>query len=259
MSPNTFDEACRAVLDEPDHSHSLYTTLAPLYDRMLASADDQYETRRDRLREHAPDARSMLEIGCGTGRLLAVCESEVETVVGIDLHVELLELAARRVERAELVRADATNCALGRSFDAVCAVGYVTAHLRTDAEVRAFLDTAYEHLRPGGVLVFDAVVDPVAVYEEPIGVYRSANYQLERAVDSIPMPDFSGTSLRIDYRVTDRETDRRETTTERIAVRTYSSEELRRFLAVAGFVDIDIDSGSGDEGAIVAVAYRPES
>lgn len=258
MTARTFDEACRAVLDDPDRSHSLYTTLAPLYDRMLAGANDQYETQYELLREHAPDARSMLEIGCGTGRLLSLCEPNFETVVGIDLHVELLEFAARRVERSDLVRADATDCALGRSFDAVCAFEYVTAHFRTGAEVRAFLDTVSEHLRPGGVLVFDAVSDPSAVHEESVGVYRSANYQLERAVDTVPVPDFSGVSLRTDYRVTDRETGRRATTTERMAIRTFTVDGLHERLAAAGFVDIEIDTAAGDEGVIVAAARRPD-
>jgi SAM-dependent methyltransferase len=258
--PNTFDEACRVVLRDPDGSHSLYTTLAPLFNRMMAGDSEHYEAQYDRLRKYALGARSVLEFGCGTGRLLALLEANgaFDRLVGVGVHAEVLEFAADRVARAELVRADATDCSVGTSFDAVCAFEYVAAHMRTDAELRAFLDTAYAHCRPGGVFVFDAVSEPGAVREESIGIYRSPGYRLERAVDVIPVPDGSVFDLRVDYRVTDRETGEQAVVSERTPIRTIGVDDLRERLAAAGFADVDIGPTAGEAGAIVAVARRPE-
>jgi methylase of polypeptide subunit release factors len=57
------------------------------------------------LRRHFPHAQSLLEIGCGTGNVLAsIIESaSIRRVVGSEAHPEGLALAARRAPSAELL------------------------------------------------------------------------------------------------------------------------------------------------------------
>ncbi|EJN59124.1 class I SAM-dependent DNA methyltransferase [Halogranum rubrum] len=254
----TFAEACESVLREPDGEHSLYTTLAPLYDRMVLDAEEQddYERHLRTLARHVPQtAETVLDVGCGVGGFLPFLEARFQHVVGVDAHAELLGFAARRAGHAMLVDGDVTDtdCALDRHFDAVVSLDSLTARF-TDDELLACFETVREHLEPDGVFVFDVVVDPVAVAEDAVGVYTGEGYRLERAVDVAPKPALPGVELRVDYRVTDIGGDRRATTKECISVRTFDVETVESALSTAGFGRIAVERDAGDEGTVVVVA-----
>lgn len=253
----TFAEACESVLRDPDGEHSLYTTLAPLYDRMMADGEEHYSQQLRVLARHVPQtAETALEVGCGVGGLLPLLEGRFPHVVGLDNHPELLGFAARRAGHAALVEADVTDCDLDRRFDVVVAFEYLTAHFATDTELDACFETVADHLEPDGVFVFDAVVDPVAVEEDAVGVFTGEGYRLERAVDVVSAPDLPGVELRVDYRVTDVAGDRQATASERLPVRIVDLEQVQAALAAAGFGQVGIEHDAGDEGAVVVVAQR---
>ncbi len=70
-----------------------------------------------------------------------------------DLSPAMLELSRTINPEAEHVVGDMRTLRLGRTFDAVLihdAIGYLT----TEADLRAGLQTAFLHLRPGGAAIF---------------------------------------------------------------------------------------------------------
>ena len=95
------------------------------------------------------DCRSVLEPGCGSGRVLAALARRGLEVVGIDRSPAMVELAtARLAGNAEIVLADMTDFDLGRSFDgAVCPINTL-AHL-SRRELGQHLERMGRHLRPG--------------------------------------------------------------------------------------------------------------
>lgn len=108
-----------------------------------------------RLVERAGLARGerVLDLGCGTGALLAWMPEGVE-YVGVDVSATYVEAARRRYgQRGRFVRADAAEldaAELGR-FDAAIAYGFL--HHLDDADVRRVLDRLRVALRPGGRLL----------------------------------------------------------------------------------------------------------
>jgi SAM-dependent methyltransferase len=93
-----------------------------------------------------PECRSVLEPGCGSGRVLEVLARRGLEAVGIDRSPAMVKLA--RARGAEVVLADMTDLELGRSFDgAVCPINTL-AHL-TPEELARHLDRMGRHLRPG--------------------------------------------------------------------------------------------------------------
>lgn len=253
----TFTEACESVLGDPDAEHSLYTTLAPLADRLAADAEDRYDRQFRTVAERTPrTAETVLAVGCGVGGLLPLLETRFPHVVGVDPHPALLAFAARRAGHAMLVEADVTDCDLDRRFDAVVAFDHVVSQLTSDADLAACFEVVADHLTPDGVFVFDAVVDPVAVDAETVGVFTDERYRLERAVDVVPTPALPGVERRIDYRVTDLESGREATTSERQQIRTVDVETLQVALATAGFERVTVDHDAADEGAVVVTARR---
>lgn len=103
------------------------------------------------LGRHAPGARRFLEVGCGTGGVLAHLEHafpELE-LVGVEALVEGLRAARARVSRAQLVQADAARLPYDAEFDAAGAFD-VIEHIDDDEAVLAALVAA---VRPGGTIL----------------------------------------------------------------------------------------------------------
>jgi SAM-dependent methyltransferase len=131
-----------------------YAEFAGFYDQVMGDRAADIERVRQQVRLHHPAAASLLELGCGTGAVLAGMTSEL-SVTGIDLSAEMLSVAARSVPAARLVRADMTEFALGSRFDVVICVFDTLNHVpRLDAW-RAMFERVHEHLTAGGLFVFD--------------------------------------------------------------------------------------------------------
>ncbi len=103
------------------------------------------------LRRRFPQARSLLEIGCGSGAVLRELHAAFPgmRLVGGDLFEEGLEIARRRLPGIELLRFDAREIPFEREFDVVAAFD-VLEHVDEDERVLAGL---WRAARPGGGLV----------------------------------------------------------------------------------------------------------
>lgn len=103
----------------------------------------------------------LLELGCGTGRLLAPLAQAGYTVTGVDLSPEMLRLAAARAaaagvaERVTLVQGDYTDAPLAGPYRLAFIVMNTFLHLPTQAAQLAALRHWREHLAPGGLLLID--------------------------------------------------------------------------------------------------------
>jgi SAM-dependent methyltransferase len=103
------------------------------------------------LGRYAPGARSMLELGCGTGFVLqGVHRAHPEMrLVGSELFEEGLVHARRRLPGVELVQTDARQMPYDAEFDVIGAFD-VLEHIDDDRRV---LGEVARALRPGGTLL----------------------------------------------------------------------------------------------------------
>jgi SAM-dependent methyltransferase len=119
----------------------------------------------------------VLELGCGTGRILLALAREGLKVTGVDDSPAVLSLARRKLERAglsgpvALVRADVRDLNLSAAPSPALAGGQAGAgvcsyrlaicaqntfcHMLTMADQLRMLGAAYRHLEPGGLLLLD--------------------------------------------------------------------------------------------------------
>ena len=138
-----------AALAAPLALH-LYDEHALLYDIAFDwDVGDEVDWLLERLGE---GCASVLEPGCGTGRIVAALARRGLEVVGIDRSPAMLGLAERRLRavglRAQLVVAEMEDFDLGRRFDgAVCPINTL-GHLGPEALGR-HLEAMARHLRPG--------------------------------------------------------------------------------------------------------------
>lgn len=121
---------------------SLYEDDAELYD---IAFDWDISTEADWLVERL-EATTVLEPGCGSGRMLEALADRGCQVVGIDSSRQMVELARRRLgTRGEVLEGDMTHFDLKRAFDgAVCPINTLL-HL-TPGELGRHLQRMSEHL-----------------------------------------------------------------------------------------------------------------
>ena len=102
-------------------------------------------------------AARVLELGCGTGRVLVPLAPHCAYLQGIDSSAAMLALCHERLaaagispQQARAEPGDITRLDLGQSFDLIIAPFRVFQNLATDTQAAGFFDTVHRHLAPGG-------------------------------------------------------------------------------------------------------------
>ena len=115
-----------------------------------AAAGENVHGEADLVMRFAP--RSVLDAGCGTGRVARELARRGVDVVGVDLDPEMLATARRRSPELRWIEADLAAFDLSRTFDLVVAAGNVMILLTPGTEPVVLANMA-RHTRPGGLLV----------------------------------------------------------------------------------------------------------
>lgn len=106
----------------------------------------------------ASGATSVLELGCGSGRVLESLSGDGHRAVGLDIDADLLAQARRRVPKLELIRGDMRTFPQrleGRAFDRIfCPFNGMYCLLERGDLVKA-LEQVAQHLTEDGLFVFD--------------------------------------------------------------------------------------------------------
>lgn len=142
--------------------HQSYAELAAVYDALYAAQDSDLEMWRGVTR----GARHLLEVGCGTGRVLAAVACHGLQMQGLDISAEMLSVAARRLPDTPLWHCDLRDVPLADSiFDCVIAPRGCLTHLLIPDERIAGLREMHRLLRADGVLVLDV---PQVAEDDPM-------------------------------------------------------------------------------------------
>lgn len=234
----SLDDVIAAIPENDDHH--LYSSLAPLY-KFIYDRHFDYEEQFSIVENTVPDdTTSILEVGCGTGQLLALLDDEYDHVVGVDLNEEMVAFAREAAPAAEVIAADMKTVDLGTDFDAIVMLGRVFPHARTDEEGSELLRNCYAHLQPGGVIVFNTFdvrgLKDGHMAEE---TFSSPDYSVTRTTEGF-VTDFEAGrwGFTAEYTITDQETGETAVTDETMHLRAHSPSELEAYLESSGFEDI---------------------
>jgi SAM-dependent methyltransferase len=118
--------------------------------RALAAAGQSIHGEADFVCGFEP--ASVLDAGCGTGRVAIELAARGIDVVGVDLDAGMLAEARRKSPELTWVHGDLLDVSLDRQFDVVVMAGNVMIFVAPGTEAAVVANVA-RHVRPGGVLV----------------------------------------------------------------------------------------------------------
>ena len=98
------------------------------------------------------EVRSVLDAGCGTGRVARELVRHGLDVVGVDVDPEMLKTARRIAPNLDWQLGDLATVDLGRTFDAAVLAGNVMLFVSPGSEGAVVANLAH-HLAPGGLLI----------------------------------------------------------------------------------------------------------
>jgi SAM-dependent methyltransferase len=119
------------------------------YERRAAAGEDVHGEAEFVLR-FAP--ASVLDAGCGTGRVARELARRRIDVVGVDIDPEMLDTARKKAPALDWRLADLATVDLAQSFDAIVMAGNVMIFLAPGTESLVVANMA-RHLQPNGLLI----------------------------------------------------------------------------------------------------------
>ena len=110
------------------------------------------------------EPRSVLDAGCGTGRVAIELTRRGVTACGVDLDRSMLDTARRKAPMLTWIEADLASLALADRFDVVVMAGNVMIFVAPGTEAQVVGRMA-AHLAPGGRLVAGFQLDQTLTLE----------------------------------------------------------------------------------------------
>lgn len=192
-----------------DDTPRLYSDLAGWF-HLLTRPEDYAEEAEvfTRLLIEASDMppRTVLELGSGGGNNALHMKKHFEVTL-TDISTDMLDLSVTINPDLEHIQGDMRTLRLGRQFDAVFVHDAVT-YMTTENDLRAAMETAFVHTRPGGVALF--VPDDLRETFEPRSEEGGHDGDDGRAIRYLEWawdPDPDDTMCQVDYAYLLREAD----------------------------------------------------
>jgi ubiquinone/menaquinone biosynthesis C-methylase UbiE len=130
------------------------------YDAVYSFKDYPAEVERLRgmIEARLPEARTLLDVACGTGKHLELLRDHYE-VEGADVDPEMLEIARARLgPDVPLHQADMLELDLGRTFDVVTCLFSSIAYASTPEDLRTATSRLAAHAAPGGLVLVEPFI-----------------------------------------------------------------------------------------------------
>jgi len=228
---------------------SVFGNYSRYYDLLYRDKDYTGEAAfiRSLIESHRPGARTLLDLGCGTGRHASLLAASGYDVVGVDRSPAMLTEARSRASagRTEYFEGDLCSVRLGREFDVVVSLFHVMSYQTTNAELAAALATVRAHLAPGGLFIFDCWYGPAVLNLRPaVRILRleDAATQVTRLAEPTVHPNENVVDVQYQVFVKDKQTGAVSELEEKHRMRYLFAPEVELMLASAGLAHRELRS-----------------
>ncbi len=161
------------------------------------------------IKKYGPDAKRILDLGCGTGRHDIMLSEKGYDITGVDMSEEMLSVANSQLSSLNLQHLsinfkqdDIRTVRLGSTFDVVTSLFHVMSYQTTNDDLAAAFATARAHLRVGGIFIFDCWYGPAVLTDRPtVRVKRLENDEISVTRIAEPVMHPNSNMVDVNYRV----------------------------------------------------------
>ncbi|HLO79806.1 MAG TPA: class I SAM-dependent methyltransferase [Chitinophagaceae bacterium] len=140
--------------------------------------------------QYAPGAKSLLELGAGTGKHAGILRANGFEVIGIERSAEMAGLA--RENGVECVVGDISKTDLEREFDVVVSLFHVISYLTDYQDLVNTFRLTNRHLKDGGIFIFDTWFTDAVEVQKPERREKLVEYEgfkIKRIAEPVNHPD----------------------------------------------------------------------
>ncbi|MGC1307612.1 MAG: class I SAM-dependent methyltransferase [Phormidesmis sp.] len=243
---------------------SVFSDYARYYDLLYRDKDYMGETKfiHDLIQIHAPQSKTILELGCGTGNHALLLAEEGYHLHGVDLSQEMLVRANQRLAQLssdlryclQFSHGDIREVRLNQTFDIILSLFHVISYQTTNADLLAAFNTAKSHLIPGGFFIFDVWYGPAVLNNQPVArIKRLENeaIQVTRIAEPILYPNENLVDVNYQVFIREKNSNKVSEVQEKHRMRYLFKQELDLLLKLSGLRLLDFSEWmTGAEASI---------
>lgn len=225
---------------------TVFRTYSRYYNLLYKDKDYQGEADfiHRLIQRHASGAKTILDLGCGTGRHDFLLSQKDYMIAGVDISETMLEMAGSYQNSSinpanpTFFQGDIRSFRTDRKFDVIISLFHVISYQITDADLQAVLKTARNHLKAGGILVFDFWYGPAVLTDRPAirtKKIEDEHIQIMRVAEPVMYPNQNVVDVNYTVWVRDKATEKVEEIRETHKMRYWFMSEINFFVKEAGF------------------------
>jgi SAM-dependent methyltransferase len=135
----------------------LYRKFARYYDLIYKWMDYQGEAEFikrviDEFKKSEGD--DLLDVACGTGNHAQYLQESFK-IVGLDINKDMIDIAREKIPGMEFIQGDMKKLDLHREFDVIICLFSAINYHTTLNELEKTINLVYNHLKSGGIFIFD--------------------------------------------------------------------------------------------------------
>ncbi len=188
---------------------SIFADYSKYYDLLYKDKDYSSEVNfiDSLLGAHADKPKKLLELGSGTGKHACLLAKKGYEIVGIDQSRTMLEMAGHLVEaepavakQIRLFEGDVRTFTIPEKFDAAISLFHVLSYQTSNHDVEQMFSTAKNHVKPGGLFIFDCWYGPAVLEQKPAVRHKkleSDSFVVERIAE--PTLDVNANTVNVHY------------------------------------------------------------
>ena len=139
------------------------------YDLFYDDKNYQLEANyiHEKIQEYKSNSKSILELGCGTGKHAINLTKFGYEILGIEKSESMLKKTTNR-KNLEFQQGDIREIKLKDKFDCVISLFHVMSYQITNKSLISVFKTAFNHLKEEGLFLFDFWFGPAVIHQKPM-------------------------------------------------------------------------------------------
>jgi SAM-dependent methyltransferase len=209
----------------------------------LLYRDKNYDLEGDYLhsliKEYAPGAKTILELGVGTGKHARILCNKGFKVHGIDQSHEMLSIArAHNMPGLSFEQGDISSFTTTEKYDVALSLFHVISYVTRNDDVISTFRNVSNQLAPQGIFIFDVWHTPAVYYQRPESRIKEISENSLRVIRKAePVVHYATNTVDVNYDVEIEDTELHEKANfqEKHTMRHFSQPEIAMIADITGF------------------------